>query len=244
MTEFLLSQGEVNPAEVAPSTFLVETGLSSGTAFLIETDIAVTAAHVIEGHNFVGLAPANLADNFGETVPSYVVYVNKELDLAVLRLLSPSSQDPLELADSFPEIGADVLAFGAPGGVYRVTEGSILDVQGDSIISSTEVAPGNSGGPLVDSEGDVSGVIIQYDPLSENAVAVVSTTVTEFIESIPEEAWSRVPSTTNEPLIVAWFLAGFLVATLLTSLVIFFVLRRKREKERRENLIKITFEGE
>lgn len=229
---------------VLPSTFLVETGLSSGTAFLIEADTAITAAHVVDGHSFVGLAPVETSTTFAATVPSYVVYVDKKLDLAVLRLLSPIKTEPLELSESVPPLGAEVLAFGAPGGVYRVSEGEILQVTGDSLISSTQVAPGNSGGPLLNVQGDVAGVVLKYDALSENAISINATAVAEFIQSVPDAAWDQVPSTTDEPLIVAWFVVGFLLATILTSIVIFFVMRFRKKQLRAKNLIKITLEGE
>ncbi len=235
----------VDPATIIPSTFIVETGLSSGSAFLIEPDLAITAAHVVEGHSYVGLAPVISVIESSQTVPSFVVYVNKELDLAVLRLLSPHTGEPLELATVAPAIASEVSAFGAPGGVYRVTDGEVVSVQGDSVQASTLVAPGNSGGPLVNSEGQVVGVIQQYDPQSEYALAITSPTVAKFIESVPESAWNSVPTTTtNEPLIVAWFVAGFLLATLFLSVLALFIVRYRRKQARARNLITITLEGE
>lgn len=238
--------GELTPSEIAPSTFMVETGLSSGSAFLIEPDVVVTAAHVVEGHTFVGLVPAisDTSAEFGEVLPSFVVFVDKELDLAVLRLLNPSDRVPLEFSENLPAIGSEVAAFGAPSGIYRVTEGEVLAADANSLITSTQVAPGNSGGPLVGADGTVEGVIVQYDPTSQDAFSVPATTVAEFIESVPEAAWSRVPTTSDEPLIVAWFAAGFLIALIISTIATFIIIRYRKKLARKRNLITITLEKE
>ena len=235
---------DVSPQEVAASTFLVETGSTSGTAFLVEPDLAITAAHVVQGHSFVGLAPVggDAGAMFGKTVPSFVVYLNQETDLAVLRLLSPSENTPLELVGELPALGAAVSALGAPGGVFAITSGEIVGIDSDGLTSSTAVAPGSSGGPLVDTAGDVAGVVVQYDWVSKDAISVPATQVTEFIESVPEGAWSRVPSTTDGPLIAAWFVSGFLLATVIIAIVITIFVQRKTRKVRAENLIRITIE--
>lgn len=238
--------GEISPSAIAPSTFMVETGLSSGSAFLIEPDLVVTAAHVVEGHTFVGLAPAisDTSSVFGDPLPSFVVYSDKELDLAVLRLLDPSDRVPLELSLDLPSVGAEVTAFGAPSGEYQVSQGEVLSSGSDALITSTQVAPGNSGGPLIGSDGTVEGVVIQYDPTSQDAVSVPASTVQNFLESVPESAWSQVPTTSNEPLIVAWFVAGFLIALILSSIAVFFVIRYRKQQDRKRNLITITLERE
>jgi S1-C subfamily serine protease len=246
VTVLLQVRGNTSPEKVASSTFLVETGATSGTAFLVEPDIAVTAAHVVEGHSFVGLAPVggNGGAIFGETLPSFVVYVNYETDLAVLRLLSPSESTPLKLSDKLPLIGTEVSALGAPGGIFQITTGEILGIKSSGLISSTEVAPGNSGGPLVTAHGEVTGLIVQFDPLTQDAISVPAPQVAQFIESVPESAWSQVPSTTDEPLIVAWFMGGFLLAAVVTILALVFFAKQKKKKNRVQNLIRITMEEE
>ena len=237
---------ESSPQESAASTFMVETGSSSGTAFLIEPDLVVTAAHVVEGHSFVGLDPVGQLSGaeFGETLPSFVVYVNRDTDLAILRLLNPSQNTPLNLRDQLPEIGTAVSAIGVPGGIFGITDGQVLEFEQDLLVSDTEVAPGSSGGPLVDGSGDVVGVVVQYDLVTKNAISVPANEVTQFIESVPEVAWSRVPKTVDGPLVAAWFAAGFLLATMIIVIVIFVFAQRKKKRVRAKNLIRITIDKE
>ena len=93
-------------------------------------------------------------------------------DLAVLEVDElPDAVDGFSLADDEPEIGQEVLALGNPLGLdASVSRGIVSGVDrslpsptGFSIPAAIQtdapVDPGNSGGPLVDLDGDVLGIV-------------------------------------------------------------------------------------
>ncbi len=95
---------------------------------------------------------------------SFVGY-DSELDLALLKIIGVF--DPLEFTDSNPvHVGEEVIAIGNPLGLqYSVSQGIVSGVHrkgpnGLNIYIQTDAAlnPGNSGGPLINTNGDVIGI--------------------------------------------------------------------------------------
>lgn len=101
-----------------------------------------------------------------------VVNKNKDLDIAILKLrgkISPAFM-PLSLRiNKANKLGEEVLTIGYPmskmlGNNARLSKGLISSTTGqkddpNQIQFSAEVQPGNSGGPLFDSDGVVVGVV-------------------------------------------------------------------------------------
>lgn len=148
---------------------------ATGSAFLIAPDLAVTAWHVVDGAAQVTI---ELGD---ERVDATVIGRDVERDIAVLQL-SAEVQEPtiLQLATLPPRVGEEVAALGHPRGlplaltVGRVTSmnGSFdfgVDFEGEPLViddliqTDAVVAPGNSGGPLINSDGEVVGVVVLLD---------------------------------------------------------------------------------
>jgi serine protease Do len=140
-----------------------------GTAFLISADgYLLTCAHVI--------GEANEATVFLNAKRLYadVVKKNSEEDLALLKLRDPAPADavPLGFRTSRPySMGEEVFTIGYPlsrmlGENARMSRGMVAATTGlkddpKRLQVSAEVQPGNSGGPLLDREGQVIGVIQQ-----------------------------------------------------------------------------------
>ncbi len=98
-----------------------------------------------------------LAD--GEDVSAILYRTSDRHDLALLKL--NGYQTPyLEIADiSSIRLGQQVFAIGAPLQLKNsVTSGVISNFRGNYIQTSSEIYPGNSGGPLVTDDGRVVGV--------------------------------------------------------------------------------------
>ena len=105
----------------------------------------------------------------GSRFAAEVVGVDEYLDLAYLELRGGASDfEYLELAKSLPGVGSDVFVLGFPvGGVgegMTVTAGIVSSVVQDEwgatwVQTDAPVNPGNSGGPLIDSRGEVVGVV-------------------------------------------------------------------------------------
>ena len=139
----------------------VITDRSAGSGFIIHEDgFIVTNFHVIQGSNFVRVNLFN-----GDTYNADIVGVDPITDLALLKI--EGNFDSLDLADSNDvQIGEKVIAIGNPLGLsFTVTEGivSAVDRVGPNGLASyiqTDVTlnPGNSGGPLINAEGEVIGI--------------------------------------------------------------------------------------
>jgi S1-C subfamily serine protease len=139
-----------------------------GSGFVIDkAGHIVTNYHVVQGAKTVEVSFSN-----NESMKARVVGVDPSTDVAVLQVKAPSrALTPLTLGDSDSvQVGDSVIAIGNPFGLDRtVTAGIVSALQrpiqapnGYTIdhVIQTDAAlnHGNSGGPLIDSEGDVVGV--------------------------------------------------------------------------------------
>lgn len=137
-----------------------------GTGFVYAQDRVMTNAHVVAGIN----DPEILID--GATEPAKVVYYNPDLDVAVLAVSTPTVE-PLQF-DLSAEATDGVAILGYPlDGPYDVQAGRIRSEQklrspniygNGAVIREVFsvrglIRPGNSGGPIVSSGGDVVGVV-------------------------------------------------------------------------------------
>ena len=179
-------------------------GLGSGWVYAVDGSdlLVVTNAHVVDGS--VG---ADVRFNDGQWRPTVeLVGVDTYADLAVVRVENPpNGTEPLALAASPPDQGDAVAALGSPLGLEgSMTTGTVSAVDRsvtvgterevytvvDAVQIDTPISPGNSGGPLLDCEGDVVGVnFAGVSPLAGQnlnfaiSAATVERVVPELIEN-------------------------------------------------------------
>jgi putative serine protease PepD len=122
--------------------------------------------------------------NDGHTYPGQVIGVDKNRDVAVIRISAPASElHPLSFADSSAvTVGDSVVAIGDPYGLRNTVTAGIVSALHRTIVSpdnhpitgviQTDAAinSGNSGGPLLNSQGQVIGVNSQIESGSQGAV--------------------------------------------------------------------------
>jgi putative serine protease PepD len=146
---------------------------ATGTGFVVDADgLIVTNEHVVDGS---GDITVKLGD--GTSRKATVVGQDKSTDIALLKIdIGGGKLTPLKLADSSKvQIGDATFAIGNPfgledtltTGVISATQRQITAPNGFSIsgVLQTDAAlnPGNSGGPLLDDQGDVIGINSQIE---------------------------------------------------------------------------------
>ncbi len=144
-----------------------------GSGFVIDkTGHIVTNYHVVEGADNIRVSFSNQ-----DTVQAKVVGTDPTTDLAVLQVATRASAlTPLPLGNSDRvEVGDEVVAIGNPFGLDRTaTAGIVSALQrgitapngftiDHAIQTDAPINHGNSGGPLLDSSGEVIGVTSQIE---------------------------------------------------------------------------------
>src|SRR5438552_10845579 len=144
-----------------------------GSGFVYDGDgHIVTNAHVVGGASSVSVKFWN-----GKSYPAQVVGTDASTDLAVLKVNAPVSElFPLSLGDSTKlVVGDPVVAIGSPFGLEgTVTSGIVSALHREmtspnqfaidnSIQTDAAINHGNSGGPLLNSQGKVVGVTSQIE---------------------------------------------------------------------------------
>lgn len=141
----------------------IESDYGTGSGFVISNEgFIVTNKHVVEKNKMVNVIFSN-----GFTLIGEVIRINENLDLALIKVKG-SGFKPIEISrDKSQEVGTDVYAIGAPLGKQlqqTVTKGIISGqrlIDGNKYIQTDVVInQGNSGGPLINKEGKVVGMVV------------------------------------------------------------------------------------
>lgn len=149
---------KINPAIVSIDANL-DDGFSAGTGCVIRADgVILTGSHVIEGAKEIDVTTYD-----GKVYKASVLAkMGKNKDLALLKIDSKKSLKTIAFGDSEDiKVGQKVLAIGNPFGFSgTLTSGIVsrIDYAKGRIQTDAAINPGCSGGPLLNSQGEVIGI--------------------------------------------------------------------------------------
>jgi putative serine protease PepD len=194
----------------------------SGSGFIVDMQgHIVTSFHVVSGSSHLEVT---LAD--GSRWQAQLVGSSPRNDLAVIKVAAPPDQlKPLQLGSSESlYVGQKVLAVGNPFGLGQtLTTGTIsflgrdVQISRDVTISrviqtDAAVNPGNSGGPLINSAGEVIGINTAiFSPTGSSvgiSFAVPSDTVRRILPGMIS-IWPKLLSWVLAVLLVGFFMWWF-----------------------------------
>jgi len=134
---------------------------SGGSGFFVAADLVVTNAHVLcpPGEQL------QVSTSDGRALAGEVLRRDHAMDLALVRVAGAGAA-PLPLGDvGEAGVGDRVTIVGSPVGLdFTVQEGSLSSLQrsagGTAYLQlDAKVSPGNSGGPVIDGQGRVIGIV-------------------------------------------------------------------------------------
>jgi len=149
---------KINPAIVAIEAN-IDDGFSAGTGCIVRSDgVILTGSHVVEDSKDIDVTTAN-----GKVYKASVIAkMGKNNDLALLKIEPKEKLRTVSFGDSEQvKVGQKVLAIGNPFGFAgTLTSGIVsrIDYTKGRIQTDAAINPGCSGGPLVNSQGEVIGI--------------------------------------------------------------------------------------
>jgi serine protease Do len=148
--------------QALPSTAVVACQGQSGAGFFVEAEKLITNAHVSCGDK----VPLEITTGDGRQLIGKVEAKDAWLDWALVTVPGASISRPLTLGDSTSLSPGDLVGFiGAPRGLgSTIHEGKVSfvgrNLRGIAYLQlNAAVNPGNSGGPLLDANGRVVGIV-------------------------------------------------------------------------------------
>ena len=135
-------------------------GIGSGVIFS-EDGYIVTNLHILSGNQ------VNVRLNNGKNYQATIIGIDKNTDIAVLKITSNDKLNPIDIADSENlRIGDRVLAIGNPYGIGISVSNGIISATGRDygnpylqlIQTDAAINPGNSGGALINENGNLIGI--------------------------------------------------------------------------------------
>ncbi len=174
--------------QIDPAVVTITAGDKSGAGFIVSPDGSIlTNNHVIEDTDETKLQVKLQND---EELSATIAHTSIERDLCVLRI-ERTNLPVVQFASSEKlTSGQDVAAIGAPLGLeHSVTRGVISalarEIDGQKYIQiDAALNEGNSGGPVINEQGQVIGVAVMIATEAQNVgFAIPSTAVMQFMQA-------------------------------------------------------------
>ena len=168
-----------------------------GTGFLIDgKGYIVTNAHVLKGSSFVSVV--NKKGDESKEFKAKIIYVDTKSDIAILKITdddyTPLKSLPYSIAKkSSVNLGEEVFTLGYPRNEITYSKGDVsakTGYNGDTLSFQVQMPanPGNSGGPLLNQDGEVIGIISRRETDVEGvSFAIKSKNIYSVIEQLKDE---------------------------------------------------------
>jgi S1-C subfamily serine protease len=134
--------------------------IGSGVIFS-EDGYIVTNLHILNSQQI------NVSLNNGKNYPAKIIGIDKNADIAVIKISAEEDLNPINIADSNSlKVGDRVLAIGNPYGIGISVSNGIISATGRDygnpylqlIQTDAAINPGNSGGALINENGNLIGI--------------------------------------------------------------------------------------
>ena len=153
-----------DPDQALASAVTVHGGSSFGGGVVVSSHgHLLTAEHLV-----TGLEEAEVQLHAGLRLPAQVLRVDKQQDVALLKLPGTGYKCASIRLDDMPPVGSELYAIGTPWSkelAFTVSKGIVSGyrLMNDVRLMQTDASlnPGNSGGPLLDDKGRVAGIVSQ-----------------------------------------------------------------------------------
>lgn len=123
-------------------------------------------------------------------------FISEKSDLALLRLARPAASRPALVLRprAALAVGQKVFALGSPHGLeHTFTAGIISALREDSLQTDATAAPGSSGGPLLDAQGRLAGVMTRSHVKKDYSFALYADAVLDALNERRTRAGKLLP---------------------------------------------------
>lgn len=154
-----------------------------GTGFIISPKgLVLTNQHIIEEQDDITAT----FEHSSEPYSLKVIYPGSdEIDLCLLRIESSNRFPYIPMAHKVPSLGDEVMTIGNPRGIgLSVSKGVISRMGEDGDLQlNLQLNPGNSGGPVLNQQGELIGVIsFLIEEIQAMSFAIGLPQIQSFIE--------------------------------------------------------------
>lgn len=132
---------------------LDETMWSNGSGVLIGKDKVLTCKHVVRG-------PLKVIFSDGTKVKATPIKISLQYDLCLLKLEKEVKFTPRHIRKIPLKSGEKLYAYGYGGGEFGVSQLTFRS----KFYGGNQIVHGDSGGPILDKDGNVAGVISETEP--------------------------------------------------------------------------------
>lgn len=154
-------QDQIAPVQTRPAPKVYKSG---GTGFIIDgKGLLVTNAHVVKNAQNIAVQNKN-----GVNYSAVLVYTDAEKDLAILRIDDPNFKalmpPPYAISKSSTDLAEPIYTLGYPRDEIVYGQGYLsaeTGYNGDTLSCQLSILanPGNSGGPVLNQNGEVVGIL-------------------------------------------------------------------------------------